>query len=301
MTRVPWLAASFVVVSEPSSFGPPATPSRLEMMFAPATRGVGHGSMNTPPPLPLEPGETVVLSGGRSWHCWLYTLALSPLVCSLLFAPLVAVPLLISGQYWLTQRRLIFKAPMREAKAVTLSTITTIDLVASRATMTLRFSGGDLTLRFAEGFARLWGALSLLTELPVPSQVAPAQQTFRASPATAKFPGGWQQGFAVNCNQRLVFLPNERPRSNVAEAGKLAGQLALALVGVHVHRAQAQLPFDLWLSLWSHLPATEFDTLLAHTAETRGGRVLDLHQLEVQSPQRFGVGEWSVSTRHAVL
>lgn len=257
--------------------------------------------MNASLPISLEPGETVVLSGGRSWHCWLYTLALSPLACTMLFTPLVALPFFFSGQYWLTQRRLIFKAPLRDVKVIVLSSITGIDLVASRATMTVRSPAGDITLRFAEQFARLWGALALFNELPVPTSVAPPQQQFRASPATAKFPGGWQQGFAVNCNQRMVFLPNERPRSNVAEAGKVVGQLALALVGVHVHRSQAQLPFDLWLSLWSHLPNAEFDALLQEAAERRGGKVIGVHQLEVQSPQRFGIGEWTVSSRQPLL
>lgn len=253
----------------------------------------------TPPPLPLEPGETVVLSGGRSWHCWLYTIAFAPALCALL--PLAALPWLFSGRYWLTQRRLIFAAPLGQPKVARLADLTCVGIKASTARLIVRTPQGSITVRFAEDFNRLWGALVLLTELPVPQQTAAPQVRYLSSAATAKFPGGWQQGYAVNFNRSLVFLPNEKPRRNVAEAGKLAGQLALALVGVHVSRSQAQLPFDLWLSLWSHLPTDDFQALLNDTATARGGKVLPLEQLEVVSPQQLKQGDWSVNTRQPMM
>lgn len=253
----------------------------------------------TPPPIALEPGETVVLSGGRSWHVWLYTLAFAPALCALL--PLAALPWLFSGRYWLTQRRLLFAPPLGPVKTVRLADITGVDLKASTAKLTVRTPQGHVTVRFAQDFARLWGALVLLTELPVPPQTAAAQVRYLGSVATAKFPGGWQQGYAVNFNRRVVFLPNEKPRRNLAEAGKLAGQLALALVGVHVSRAQAQLPFDLWLSLWSHLPTDDFDVLLQDTATARGGRVVPLEHLEVVTAQQLKHGDWLLNTRQPVV
>ena len=98
-----------------------------------------------------------------------------------------------------------------------------------------------------------------------------------------------------------MFLPNEKPRHTVREAGKLVGQLALTLVGVHVHRVQAQLPFDLWLSLWSHLSTDEFEALLHSTAEARGGRVAGLEEIEVTSPQKFKAREWSFVAKQPVV
>jgi hypothetical protein len=253
----------------------------------------------TPPPIALEPGETVVLSGGRSWHVWLYTIAFAPALCALL--PLAALPWLFSGRYWLTQRRLIFAPPIGPVKTARLADITGVSLKASTAKLTVRTPQGSITVRFAQDFARLWGALVLLTELPVPEQTAAAQVRYLGSVATAKFPGGWQHGYAVNFNRRVVFLPNEKARSNVAEAGKLAGQLPLALVGVHVTRSQAQLPFDLWLSLWSHLPTDDFEALLHGTANARGGKVVPLEHLEVVSAQQLKHGEWSLNTRQPVM
>lgn len=252
-----------------------------------------------PPPIPLEPGETVVLSGARGWHFWLWTGVFVPMLCALL--PLAVIPFLISGRYWLTQRRLIFKSPLGQPKSLRLADITGIELNAPRATLTVTTGRESITIRFAQHFARLAGAIQLMNELPVPEQGGAPQVKFVTSAATAKFPGGWQQGYAVNFNRSVVFLPNERARNTAAEAGKLAGQLALALVGVHVHRNQVQLPFDLWLSLWSHLSTDEFDALLRSTAEARGGRVIALEQLEVVSPQKFTTGDWTVSSKAALF
>lgn len=245
-------------------------------------------------PIPLEPGETVVIAGGRSWHFWLWTLAFSPLLCALL--PVCAIPFLISGNYWLTQRRLIFKSPLGQPKSVVLSELTAVDFDMRTAKVELKTSKESITVRYAQHFARLSGAIALLSELPVPQQVGTPQVKFVSSPANAKFPGGWQQGHVVNFNRTVVFLPNEKPRNTAAEVGKMAGQLALALVGVHVYRNQAQLPFDLWLSLWSHLSTEEFDALLRATADARGGRVHALEHIEVVSPQQFKVAEWTVKS-----
>jgi hypothetical protein len=48
------------------------------MMFAP--REVG-------PPVALEPGEAIVMSGGRSWHFWLYTVVFLPMLCAMRRCP----------------------------------------------------------------------------------------------------------------------------------------------------------------------------------------------------------------------
>jgi hypothetical protein len=253
----------------------------------------------TQPPIPLDPGETVVLEGGRSWHFWLYTAVFVPLLCAML--PVAALPFVLSGRYWLTQRRLIFKSPLGQPRSLFLSELQNVEVVSPRATLTLRTARESVTIRFAEHFHRLWGALVLLGELPVPQQVAPPQVQYRASAGTAKFPGGWQQGFAVNFNRSVVFLPNEDARRTGVEAAKLAGQLALALVGVHAYRVQAQLPFDLWLSLWSHLPTDQFESLLHATAQKRGGKVVPLEQLEISSTQLIKAGEWSFSARQPLV
>ena len=245
--------------------------------------------MNPPGPVPLEPGETILLAGGRSWHAWLYTIVFLPMAC--VMVPLCVLPWLFSGRYWLTQRRLIFKSPLGSPKVMALKDLSGIEVVGERSTLTVRHAGGSITLRFAADFRRLWGALILLGELPVPESLGTPQVRYRASPVSLVFPGGFQAGFGVSFNRRLVFLPNERPRSTVGEAAKVAGQLALALIGVHVSRYQAQPPYDLWLSLWGHLSTAEFDALLTKTAQARGGRVVSLSDLTHESPTQYRAGE----------
>jgi hypothetical protein len=245
-----------------------------------------------PPPIPLEPGETLVMSGGRSWHAWLFTIVLTPMLCA--FLPLCALPWLFSGRYWLTQRRLIFKTPLGAPQVMVLKDLTDLDVVGKRATLTLKHARGSITMRFVEDFQRVWGAIILLAELPVPTQLGAPQVHYRVAPVSLTFPGGFQAGYGVSFNRQLVFLPNERPRHTVAEGAKLAGQLALALVGVHVSRFQAKLPFDVWLGLWRHLSTAEFDALLSKAAQARGGRVLPLEQLEHETPTLYRMGELKV-------
>jgi len=241
----------------------------------------------------------LLMSGGRSWHAWLFTIVLMPMACAML--PLFLLPWLLSGRYWLTQRRLIFKSPLGNPQVVALRDITDLRVTGKRSTLKLVHPQGTLALRFAEDFRRLWGAIILLAELPVPEQLGAPQVHYKAAPASLKFPGGWQHGFGVNFNRSLVFLPNERPKRNAVEAGKLAGQLALALVGVHVSVYQAQLPFDLWLSLWRHLSTAEFEALLHKAAEVRGGRVMPVNDLVHESPTTYRAGEVQVRASQPLL
>ena len=253
----------------------------------------------TPPPVALEPGETVLLSGGRNWQAWMFTFALMPMACVMM--PAFLLPWVFSGRYWLTQRRLIFKSLLGSPQVMALSDLKGIEIVGRRSTLSLRHSTGTITIRFAEDFARLWGAIILLSELPVPESAgAPAVQ-FRASPVSLTFPGGSQAGYGVSFNRQVVFFPNDRPRNTIAEAGKLAGQLALAFVGVGVARYQAKLPFDLWLSLWQHLPTEQFETLLGTTATNRGGKVISINDLTFESPTIYRAGELKIRTAQPLL
>lgn len=215
--------------------------------------------------------------------------------------PLFVLPWLISGRYWLTQRRLIFKSPLGKPQVMNLKDLSGLEVVGKRSTLSLRHPSGRITMRFVEDFHRLWGALILLTELPVPAELGAPQVQYRVARATLTFPGGYQAGMGVSFNRQLVFLPNERPRNSLAEAGKVAGQLALALVGVGVARYQARLPFDLWLGLWRHLPTEEFDALLMKTARVRGGRVLSINDLTHDSPTLYRAGEIKVRTSQPLL
>jgi hypothetical protein len=252
-----------------------------------------------PCPVPLAPGETIVLSGGRSWHAWLFTIAVLPTACMLL--PIFLLPWALSGRYWLTQRRLIFQTPLGKPQVMALQDLRQVDVVGRRATLSLRHAGGSITMRFVENFASLWGAIVLLTELPVPEAVGAPVVQFRAAPMSLTFPGGYQVGYGVAFNQQLVFFPNDRPRNTLAEAGKLAGQLALALVGVGVARYQARLPFDLWLSLWTHLPVSEFEALMKQAATQRGGTIIPVSQLTIDSPTQYRAGEHKLRAGQPLL
>ncbi len=84
---------------------------------------------------------------------------------------------------------MIFKPSLGQPKSVRLSDRVGIDLVSTRATLTLKSRQGNVTVRFAEHFHPLWGALILLSEFPVPQQLGAPQVQYRASAATVKFAG----------------------------------------------------------------------------------------------------------------
>lgn len=234
-------------------------------------------------PIPLAPvaladGEQVVLSGGRSWHVWLFTAALLPSLCMLI--PLAALPWLFSGRYWLTQRRLIWKPMLGKVKEIALKDITAVDVVGKRSTITVRGPQGSFSLRLIQGWSRLWGALVLFRQVPVPQRISEPRTTYR-SVATMRVAGKVvQDGFGIVHAGEFVFLPREKSHHLGADGARVAGQLALALIGVSVVRYQAELPFDLWLSMWSHLDAGEFSELLREAAERRGGQVLPVRELQ---------------------
>lgn len=150
----------------------------------------------------------------------------------------------------------------------------------------MKHQRGAFTLRFVQRFADLWGALVLLRELPVPHEVGPQQVSFRCSPVTLKFPNGFQEGFGVSFNELLFFLPSDKCRNTAAEAGKLAGQLALAVVGVTVTTSRAKRPYALWLWLWQHVSPEHFESLLHEAVELRGGQVVPFVDLRIESPNR---------------
>ena len=208
---------------------------------------------------------------------------------------------MFSGRYWLTQRRLIFKTALGKPQVMALKDLTNIEAVGKRATLSVQGAGLWITMRFVEDFRRLWGAILLLSELPVPEAVSAPVVQYRAAPVSLTFPGGSQAGYGISFNRQFVFLPNERPRNNVAEVGKLAGQLALALVGFSVVTHQAQLPFDLWLSLWRHLPTEEFEALLGKTAALRGGRVIALSELTFDSATLYSAGALKIRASQPLL
>jgi hypothetical protein len=235
-------------------------------------------SVTAPPPIPLEPGEVVLLAGGRSWQVWLYSIVLLPMLCMLM--PFALVPWAVTGRYWLTQRRLIWKPALGKPKVAPLAQIEGVDVVVKRATVGVRGPFGRFTLRFVADVHRLWGALVLFRQLPLPEAVGVPRRVVRSAPTLRVEGRSMQQGVAVAHQGRVVFLPKEGRRDTRVEAAKLAGFLALTLVGVRFVTHRAELPFDLWLRSWSHLPDDEFTQVLGDAARRLGGEVVAQQVLE---------------------
>jgi hypothetical protein len=238
--------------------------------------------MPSPTPVPsgvsLLDGEEVVLSGGPSWHAWLFSAALLPAVCALL--PLFALPWIFTGHYWVTQLRLVWKPLGRKPRSVMLDTITDVRVVGRRATVSTSSPQGRVSMRMVEGWKRLWGALLLFRQLPMPERLGVPRAAFQGQQAICVEGKVHQTGYGIVHKSRFTFLPQERRHHLGADAAKVAGQVALALVGFHAVTYRADLPFDTWLSLWSHLSDDEFAALLTKVAAARGGVAVPVGQLE---------------------
>lgn len=252
--------------------------------------GRGSGGLDAVPPQEglLEPGEVVLLSGGRSWHAWVYTVLFLTVGC--MCFPLAAVPWLVSCRYWLTQRRLLVQTPF-SFHAVALADVSRLEVTPTRATLSLSHRGATLTLRFVEHFRDLWSALTLLREVPVPAIAEAARLTPASGPCTASFRGGFQQGYGVTFTQRFFFLPGDVPRNTAAEFARLGAKVAFSLAGGPVGAQRPLRPWGLWLGLWTHLDPASFEALLARTVETFGGSVQPVAELTVTTPQKATSGE----------
>lgn len=156
------------------------------------------GNVSLPPPFPLERGEIILLSQGMHsfGRIWLL-FALPGLLCSGCYLPLGLLstwldpagrssdplwlttlitvslmlaygafalwPWLLSGRYWLTTRRLIWRPNVGRAAQLPLDAPEPFALRAFAWTQTLQVRGErTLRVRFAKGLAHLWGGLLLL-------------------------------------------------------------------------------------------------------------------------------------------
>ncbi|HUB08504.1 MAG TPA: hypothetical protein VMB50_15975, partial [Myxococcales bacterium] len=200
---------------------------------------------------------------------------------------LAAVPWFLSGRYWLTQKRIIWKRLGAKPQSMALKDIASISVGVRTFRLTLKGPTSKLTLRFVKNFKRLWGALILFRELPLPERVGTPRATYRGQRSYRMQGNVMQEGYGVLHRESFFFLPKEDAHHLGADAAKLVGALALAAVGVHRVNSRADLPFDLWLSLWSYLSDDELDGLLRRAAEQRGGSAVSVGQLE-----RLGTKAW---------
>lgn len=230
-----------------------------------------------PPPFPLAEGEVVVSTGGPSWVVWVFGAALAPLLCVLV--PVALLPWVVSGRFWLTQRRLIWKSRWGKPKELAIAQITQVKIVGSRQTVSVKSEQGGLTVRLSTNWRELWGALLLFRQVPLPERVGPPRASFTGQRTLCVEGGNRQEGYLVFHRDRAFFLPNQPRHHLAADVAKLGARAALALVGATVVTYQAELPFELWLSLWRHLPDEELAALLERTTQSRGGVMARMGEL----------------------
>ncbi|MBV9123575.1 MAG: hypothetical protein JO112_09475, partial [Planctomycetes bacterium] len=275
-------------------------------------------------PFALQPGEKVLLRGGfGGMFGWVWTIPLVGLflagliplivlgvvgknapvqaggaVCGGVFLVILLItaswPYLLSGRYWLTNRRLFWKPRLRRVRSIPLAELRECNLRARPITSSLLIRGKRrLSLRFIGGMERLWGGLMLFRQL--------SPQDFRPQGMPTGDMAWWtayrrqrvslQKGLAILRPDYFAFLPSE---AGVNLLGELA-KGATGLVGVHWTRARAKMPLDLLVQELRGRDPDHFDRNIFETAQRFGGLIrrpgeVDLTREEVPlRPSREGL------------
>lgn len=247
-------------------------------------------------PLPLERGEVILLSQGMhpfgrlwllvalpgglclggymllglliSWFdpaarssdpLWLTTLI--TVLSMLAYAAFLLWPWLLSGRYWLTTRRLIWRPRLGRAAQLPLASLRPAAIRAFAWTQTLQVRGErTLRVRFARGLAHLWGGLRLLQTpglaraLEAPPAAAPEAPVALIPHATCTSAPG-RTGMIVLTGDFVAFIPATL-RDDSAE---VVVEAVFSLLPYSAPRAiRPELPLETVLTRLAALPPERF-------------------------------------------
>lgn len=165
--------------------------------------------------MPLGLLATWLNPAGRSSDpLWLTTLIMVLLMLG--YTTFLLWPWLLSGRYWLTTRRLIWRPHLGRARQVPLDALQSAAIRAFAWTQTLQVRGEQtVRVRFTAGLAQLWGGLLLLQTPGVaraleepPAAEGPAASVVLIPHATCTSAPG-RSGMAVLAGDFVAFIPAE--------------------------------------------------------------------------------------------
>ncbi len=226
------------------------------------------------------------------------------LVCLLLWPiPLALWPWLLSGTYWLTTRRVIWKPRIGKAVGLSLAEIDLERIRAGALTHSLHLRGArPLTLRFIHRIEQVWGGILLLRtpgiadaveraaqEPAEPAAQEPAEPTAQepAEPAALVWTATWTQGIhyqygqAVLRRDDLAFIPWYPQFNAWAQLAKQATYAILSLAAP----VRPRLPLEPILIHLIHLPETALDPVIETLVQSHDGTRWKRHALQVARKQ----------------
>jgi hypothetical protein len=196
---------------------------------------------------------------------------------SLLLLTTAAWPLLRSGRYWLTTRKLVWKPRLGSLVTLDLADARTDGIRAGLFGRALRVPGRPtVTVRYVRGIDRLWGGIALLADAddlklsPVGAGVTDVAWWTAARRKGA----GYQLGVAVLRPDYIAFLPTGESKNLAGEFLELTlGKAAREVVGRGdaAPETRPSPPFDVLLGFLSERPPAEFDEFLWDAVERYDG------------------------------
>ena len=253
-------------------------------------------------PFTLKQGEQLVLRGGSGGlFMWMCLIMLGPaglfflgyclvslfqefkpstLICllpgSLLFCFAGFGSLLLSGRYWVTTQRLLWKPWLGGGKELEHADLKACKLDVSPTTKSLTVRGPTrMSLRCITKVDRLWGALTIFQNhgtLRFDHGGEPVSDFIWAK-------GHWAQGTSSQVGFVLVrpgfvaFLPSQAKVGLASLMGDIAKGLAMSGAGVYEFRVTAKMPFELFLPLFARSKPDRFDRNIQGLAKYYGGLV----------------------------
>jgi len=206
-------------------------------------------------------------AGRSSDPLWLTTLV--SVLLMLTYAAFLLWPLLLSGRYWLTTRRLIWRPHLGRAVQFPLDALESAAIRAFAWTQTLQVRGERtlrgthlLRVRFAGGLAYLWGGL-LLLQTPGLARALEETHALEEAPAAepstplallphatcTRAPG--RAGWVVLTGDFVAFIPAELRDDSV----EIAVEAVFSLLPYSPPRAiRPELPLEMVLTRLAALP-----------------------------------------------
>ncbi len=186
-------------------------------------------------------------------------------------------PLLRTGRYWLTTRRLVWKPRLGELKQVWVEDIDADEIRGDKLKSKLVVRGDDrkVVVRYVSGMDRLWGGILLLANMD-PDELVPSG---KGVADVAWWRGGrstglrQQVGLLVLRPEYVAFLPTVGSKHLGVEFFKESvGKAVKESLGMDEEfPAEATLPFDVLVGLMSEQSPEKFDRFVENAVEQFDG------------------------------